>query len=245
MALSSTAVRRRWPRWAASPRMARNLARLDLASAYHFRAASGNVPDLIGSAHLVAGGTPTYGVTRAGAAGVFYDHSADFHRADVHDFALSSAWFAAVAYIDPAVNTAQSIVGRLNAAAATGAAIYVAVPGFGQIGMFVRDDGTNSVIPVGPGDWRGKLCLVQAQIDRTAAVCRLRVSARGSTPDAPAAGSIAGFGSLFEAGQVFGAGTLPGLNGGHITVFWVGVATGAQCEGASLQANIAGRLGFE
>jgi hypothetical protein len=237
-------VRRRWPRYVSSPALWRTLTRLDLASAYHFRAASGNVSDLIGSAHLVAGGGPTYSVTRDGAGGIAYDTNGDFHRADVHDFAAASAWWCAVVYIDPAVGT-EALVGRTNAAIATGAVIYVAVPAAGQIGLAVRDDGANSVIPVGTGDWRGKLCLVQAQIDRTAAVCRLRVSARGSTPDAPAAGSIAGFSTLFEAGQVFGVGTLPGLVGGHITAFACAVATGAQCEGASLLAGIAGRLGFE
>jgi hypothetical protein len=90
----------------------------------------------------------------------------------------------------------------------------------------------------------GGAWLAQLQIDRTAAVARSRWSLIGGGVVEELSGSIAGFGSLDGAAQVFGFGAIPGLAYG-CAASWCAVATGAQCEGASFLATMARRLGVE
>jgi hypothetical protein len=217
---------------------------LTAQSLYLFREASGNLLDVVGSNHLPVGGAPAFNTVIGGRRGIKYDTNGDSHRADVHDFAAASGWFAAVVYIDPAIATAQVLIGRTNSPFTAGVAVYVAVPAAGQCAVLVRDNAAGELLVVPATDMRGKVFLVQCQVDRAAATVRYRASVRGGSPTSTT-GAIAGFATLTEAGQLFGFGTLPSFVASNVSVSWAAVATGVQCEGASLLANIARRMGFE
>lgn len=221
------------------------LTGLTASSLYLFDEASGDLIDRVGAVNLpVALGTPLYNQSEGGRRTIKYE-SSEGHGADVHAFGTTSAWFAAVASV-PAGSGTIGIVGRSNAGLTEGAWIYLQIPASGTIGAIVRDDGAGSAVFQATGlDTRGKgLMLIQGQIDRAAAQARIRVSSVVGVGSG--SGSIAGFSTLDGASQRYQHGYLLGIgsatNSHHA---WGAVATGVQCEGASLLQNVARALGWE
>lgn len=218
------------------------------ASLYLFSVASGNVPDVVGSAHLPTEGAATYGYTMPdGRRGIRYDASGDGHDANVHALGTAtSAVFFAV--FDPIADLGGSnvIVGRSTSSADPCVLLYLPTT-ITRPRILIRDaaagqvlvnftDGPNLYTEAGP--FLGSL-----QIDRTADVVRARVSRRGQLIE-QVSSSIAAVGDLDGGTQEFGFGNIPG-GLGDIAHSYGGVFTGAQAEGATVLASLHRSLGWE
>lgn len=226
------------------------LTGLTLTSLYLCQEASGDLADTIGANTLTAVNTPTYQRRMPdGRLGVYYDAALDGHYADAWTLGSNSVWMAAVVEIvsDPG-GAGSGIVGKLNAAGASDGCDVNINTGTGTMNMLVRDTGAVSLNVTGTTNLRalGGLWLAQLQIDRAATTARSRMSrwSGGASPET-LSGSIASHGALdgvlaMEAG--FGQ---YGARVGGCAVSWGAFASGAQCEGASLLATIAGLMGFE
>lgn len=216
---------------------------LTLDEMYGFNEASGNVVGLKNGTVLTAAGTPTYARTTGPHRGIYYDASGDRHTADVHPFGLGSGWFGAIFEPVGAGAVLSQIMGRLTSGA-RGVSMYLQSTGWPT--MLIRDN-VPTLTLIGDGSFNlraaGGVWLAQGQIDRAAQLARFRVSQIGGQVKSYS-GSIATIGTLTIAGQVFGHGSFGALAEG-IAMYWSGVATGAQCEGADLLATIAARMGFE
>jgi hypothetical protein len=207
---------------------------------------SGSLIDVVGGLNLAAAGTPTYQHQVADRAGIYYDASVDGHTANVNDLGAASGLYCAVVRALPiAPVTTYGLFGRGNAAVAECCLVYT-TGGVNYVGVLIRDSGSNSL---GLSDAALDVKtpthahLITLQIDRAAAVARLRVSRPGAVASA-ISGSIAGFATLSGAAQVYGHGAVPAMSGGNM-VSWAMVAVGAQCEGADVPAAIARGLGWE
>lgn len=226
---------------------AANVLGLTLAGLYLCDEASGTLANTLGGSALAVTGAPTFRrVDAAGGLGVHYSAVGQFHGADVHALGVASGWYAAVFEDASKAAVLSGVMGRINAGATECAVLYLQTTG--TTTALINDAaagtlGLNGVIAnpkTTGGAW-----LAQLQIDRTAAVARMRWSSiGGGIVEDVGPGSIAGFGSLDGAAQVFGFGALPGVNYG-CAVSWGAVATGVQCEGATFLATMARRLGVE
>lgn len=241
---SRAAIARKWPRNADHARLVQSVLGLTLDDMYGCQEASGNVVGLIAGNALSANGTPTYRRVAGSRNGIYYDAVGDGHQANVH--ALGSASGIYMAVMEPvAMNASGSgIIGRMNGTFAECAFLYATNA---VVGFLIRDDAAGSLTVTSNAALTtlGGVWLCQMQIDRAAATARYRFSPRGGTGAVISnSGSIAGFGSLDGANQQFVLGGGAFQSEGA-AIQWAAVATGTQCEGASLLANNAARLGFE
>lgn len=218
------------------------LTGITLDSLYLFDESASPVDDKIGAADLAAAGTPTYGVMKSGRRGIYYDAAAERHAADVNDPGASSFLHFGVCTFGALVDFAGCF-GRGNATQAEQWLVWMR-SATGVIEARVRDNAAGAV-SIATGALAAIItrpCLVGLQVDRTAAVVRLRGSDGSNAVSA--SGSIAGFGSLSGAAQVFGYGAITGtLQGGWSG--YGGFRQGVDVEGASVLADLAHDLGWE
>lgn len=210
---------------------------------------SGNLVDVVGGFNLAPVAAPVYQAQVGDRRGIRYAQGAnDAHLADVCDLAAASGMYVCMVLPSQSQANFDGIMGRLNAAGADGVAGYM-VGGQNYPQFVFRDSGANqlTLTPV-TIDIRSQrqVCLFVIQIDRTAAVARVRISQPGRLVT-EVSGSIAGFATFTGAAQSFGFGALlpaTSLVGGA-SVCWGMFATGAQCEGATRPQIVARGLGFE
>jgi hypothetical protein len=225
---------------------AANQLGITLTSLYMLDDASGSIADEMGGTALAVTGAPTFRrVDAAGGIGVHYTAAGQLHSADVNALGSASGWYAVVFEDVSKAAVLSGVCGRINAGATECAVLYMQTTGAPS--MLINDAAAGSLalqgVVVNPKT-TGGAWLAQLQIDRTAAVARSRWSSIGGGVVEEVSGSIAGFGSLDGAAQVFGFGALPNVAYGA-AVSWGAAATGVQCEGASFLATMARRLGVE
>lgn len=203
--------------------------------------ASGSLVDVLGGTSLAAVAAPVYQQQVDDRLGVAYPKFAS-HGADVNALGVASGWYGAVFMLSDSTIALPGIVGRNNAAFTESVNLYMQTAGAGW-SIQVRDDAAGQAsitgtLNVSRGAWFG-----QIQIDRAASLARGMVSRIGGGPTESISVSIAGFGSLDGAAQVFGAGALGFIFGGGATVGYIAAATGVQCEGAAFMSDMARNLG--
>lgn len=197
--------------------------------------------------------TPTYarvvkGGRTAPRQGILYDETTDRHTADVHALGTTSGIYMAAFIPSPATGAFEGVIGRVSAGAAEGAYAYMQNAA-GYVWFVVADSGVNQLTLSDPtinirSPYEPVLGIFQ--IDRANSVARMRLSQRRRLVS-EVSGSIAGFATLDGASQVFGlGGYLTGVSiVGGTTALWAAVATGVQCEGATVPATIARGLRWE
>lgn len=229
------------PVFALTGAQATSMFGLTLDALYLMQESSGNVADSVGSNTLTVNATPAFQYSMPYRNGINYDSGGDRHGADVLALGTGSGWYAAT-FVSTNNTVTRGIVGRSNSGLTETAVLY-AQPTTGYATGIVRDDGVNSlVLSTTTNVHDGQLWLAQLQVDRAANQARARFSAFGGAAST-ASGSISGFSTLDGASQLFGFGSVPGYSFG-IAVSWGAAATGVQCEGASLLADIAASMGF-
>lgn len=216
---------------------------ISVDSLYLFDEASGNLLDKAGSVPLTVNSTPAFGSSLAGRRAILYDSALDRHGDDgVH---LPSGSVVAGGVMElTAVGLTSGFLGCLTTIADPGWGLYFQTTGIPS--LLVRDSGAASLVitasgvtpSVYPGPW-----FYTIQIDRTNAIARCRIS-WNRRAIVVMAGSLAGFGSLIGGTQktAFGAGNAMSHNG---RISYGFIASGAQCEGANVLANLARALGHE
>jgi hypothetical protein len=237
------ATQRKWPRSGDSPQTIQSLLQLDLDEMYGCQEASGNVVGLIAGTELGPTGTPVFQRQTSGRFGIYYDTDGDMHSAvDMHQFGVASGLYMCV--LDPvALISASGIIGCSNGGGTESCLLFSIGT---DVGFQIRDDGAGDLQRTVAADLTtlGGVWLAQLQVDRTAEVARVRWSPRGGTGSVLTdEGSIAGFSTLNGAAQSFWLGSGPLLSRGA-AIQWAAVATGAQCEGATLLERNAKALGF-
>lgn len=214
---------------------------------YLFNEASGALDDKVGTADLVAGGSPTFNYDMAGDRnGVHYDGSGDKHSADVHALGTGSGIYGVV--FDMATNPGSStsnIVGRINATLADGVALRIVNTG-NVPSVLCRDGGSTASVGVNfTMDIRtGGPMLATIQVDRSANVVRARITKANGTFEQVTTASIASFGTLDGASQEFGFGGIFGHVYGAACAYGF-VITGASAAGANVLAGLHDTLGWE
>ena len=237
--------RRRWPAVGDSVAAAQAASGLTWSGFYRMNEASGNLVDATGNGNtLTAQNTPTFLATVGDRVGVHYDAATDGHRAAVLSFG-SSSFVYLVCFIPPSTTGAyHGIAGSLDTTV-TGAYSYMETAGNTVTTVFA--DGATAPSVTTTADIRTPQVpiLLGVQGDRAATTGRVRVSRRGQNLDSGTV-SIAGQGTYTGAAQQFRTGAFGvfSLVGG-CKVSWIAVATGAQCEGASVLANTFSRIHFE
>jgi hypothetical protein len=231
-----------WNRFPASAGAFAQATGMAPTALYTFDEASGPLLDRVGSAHLPAAGAPVYRHGGPGGyRGVLHRVStSDAHSADVNAVGTSSFIVGTVGYLPASAAANHRYVGRLNAAAADGYAIYTQTDP-STVTFLVRDVGTNSLVfglqqdPTVPQ-------LYLMQVDRAASTLRGRISGGGRVMSTGNA-SIAGFGSLDGPSQLFAFGSH--VLGSGVHNFYAFLVMGVQTEGLNRLAQVARGLGWE
>lgn len=206
---------------------------------YNYQEASGNVLDKIGSAHLTLTGTPQFQFAMAdGRLGVYYNALARKHSADVNAPGTSSFVYGGVFQIvtDPG-SSSTHIMGRINATIAECVEAFLPTA-TDSPQVIIRDNGPNTLTLTlstlnvrANGPW-----FLTIQVDKAANLIRTRCSNLLGTVEEKS-GSIAGFGSVDGASQEYGSGVLPARTYGCAKSYDF-YMTGAQCEGATVLADL-------
>lgn len=215
------------------------------SSLYLFNEAAGSVLDKVGVADLAVVNAPVFDYRSRGQQGIAYDTLNDAHRANVNSMALASGIYAAVFSSFSAVDVTKHIWGYGDSADTSRLRIQYQ-GGDTTIGAQIQSGASNlvlSVIPPPEGDDIPRIVLLQ--IDRAAAVARLRLAGSGEVP-LVAAGSIVGFGTFTGTGvTAFGAGQVIAGTGLGCAVFYGMFLSGVQCEGATVLQDLSRHLGWE
>lgn len=218
---------------------------LTLSSLYRFDEDSGNLVDHVGSATLTASGTPVYSYSLYGRRAIHYDTVAtDRHGADSVNLPTADSLLAGGVVEMPITGAVSGFTGCVTISADPGWCLYIQPTG--TVTMLVRDSGASSLVVTSgtttsalfPGPW-----LWTIQVDRTNGAARSRISGRYGHV-VTMSGSIAGFGDLFGGTQKYAFGAGNALSGGA-RVGYGFYATGAQCEGTDVLANLHRSLGWE
>jgi len=226
------------------------LTGLTASSLYLFDEASGTLDDKVGAADLAVNLSPTFGSTQQGRRGIYYDGSGDWHGANGVNIPTAASFICTtVTTMVADVDGFQGVHSCWTAGADPGWGSYLITTPGRRPAMLIRDAaaGSTGVIQGANVDWPTLypgLWLWSLQVDRANAVARTRISSGGRLLESEFTASLAGVGDLFGGTQLFAYGAGNALVQG-MWCGWSTYLTGAQCEGASVLANLHRALGWE